>query len=80
MTHIATWDAPDRFRMHLYIDKTRQDGRLVATQGTETVVAAVIAEAASSFTAAWTGELAMPWPWLNAQRACAHAKYAEHQR
>jgi hypothetical protein len=80
MTRIAEWQTPDRYRMALYVDLDRQDGRLLATGQDGPVVAAVIAEAGTSFTTAWTGELNMPWPWLNAQRACAHAKYAERQR
>jgi hypothetical protein len=80
MTCIAEWQTPDRYRMTLYVDPERLDGRLLANGQDSTVVAAYIAEASTSFTAAWTGELNMPWPWLNAQRACAHAKYAERQR
>lgn len=71
------WDAPGGYGMELYVDPDRGDGRLLAVNK-GTAVAAIIADANGSFTAAWTGEVHQDWPWCNAQRTVAHHKYSEH--
>lgn len=71
------WDAPGGYGMELYVDPEVGDGRLLAVNHKGSAVAACIADANGSFTAAWTGEVHKEWPWLNSQRAAAHHRYSQ---
>jgi len=72
------WRSDDRVNLYLYVDRLRGDDQLVAFAGAgPAVVAAMIADANSSFSMGWTGELDRPVPWQNAQRAIAHSRYKE---